>query len=237
MFSLIRASAPPQDDLKARCVALYAKTAAVGNALRPEWRVILRKAGSVKSAGDTADKTVIPNPPWRMRDLLCFFVKEKHKGVSRSRTLEAATENSSLDRPARCTLFRKREDSMKTRFWPITLFVVTFLAGSCPLLAHHGNASYDTSRKITVSGTVTEYVWANPHVYLRVDAKDESGATVHWVFEGQNAVTQASAGWTKAMFKPGDKVSIEATPAKNGRLIGRFNGRIVINGQEFKPLG
>jgi hypothetical protein len=126
---------------------------------------------------------------------------------------------------------------MRTKLGPISLLVVGFLAGSCPLLAHHGNASYDTSKSITISGTVTQYVWANPHVFLRVDAKDESGSTVHWVIESQNAVTQASAGWSKSMFKPGDKVMIDATPAKNGRLIGRFKGRIVINGQEFKPLG
>jgi hypothetical protein len=126
---------------------------------------------------------------------------------------------------------------MRLKLWPTLLLMLGFLGGSRPLLAHHGNASYDTSKTIEVSGVVTEYRWANPHVYLRVDAKDESGGTAHWVFEGQNAVTQASAGWTKDMFKPGDKVMIEATPAKNGRLIGRFKGRIVINGQEFKPLG
>ena len=58
---------------------------------------------------------------------------------------------------------------------------------------------------------------------------------MHWVIEAQNAVTQATAGWSKATFKPGDQVVIDVTPAKNGRPIGRFKGRIVINGQEFKP--
>jgi hypothetical protein len=124
---------------------------------------------------------------------------------------------------------------MRSALGRIALLVAAFLASSCPLLAHHGNASYDTSKTITVKGTVTAYVWANPHVFLKVDAKDEEGKTVHWVFETQNAVNQANAGWTRTMFKPGDQVIIEAIPAKNGRLIGRFNGRIVINGQEFKP--
>ena len=118
----------------------------------------------------------------------------------------------------------------------ISLLVVVFLAASCPLLAHHGNASYDTEKSVTIKGTVTQYVWANPHVFLKVDAKDESGNTLHWVIEGQSAVTQANNGWSKNMFKPGDQVLIDATPAKNGRLIGRFRGRIVINGQEFKPF-
>ena len=123
---------------------------------------------------------------------------------------------------------------MRTKLGPISLLMVGFLAASCPLLAHHGNASYDTAKTVTVNGTVIEYVWANPHVFLKVDAKDESGNTLHWVIEAQNAVNQANAGWTKDTFKPGDQVTIDATPAKNGRPIGRFKGRIVINGQVFK---
>jgi len=105
------------------------------------------------------------------------------------------------------------------------------------LFAHHGNASYDTEKTVTVKGAVREYIWANPHVFLKVDAKDDSGNTLHWVIEAQNIVAQSELGWTNTMFKPGDQVVIDVTPSKNGRPIGRFRGRIVINGQEFKPLG
>jgi hypothetical protein len=124
---------------------------------------------------------------------------------------------------------------MTSELKPTSLLLLTFFTLTCPLFAHHGNASYDISKNVTITGTVTQYIWANPHVFLRLDRKDELGNTEHWVIEGQNAVTQASAGWNKNMFKPGDKVSIEAVPAKNGRQIGRFRGKIVINGQEFKP--
>ena len=124
---------------------------------------------------------------------------------------------------------------MRNRLSAISLLVVAFLAASLPLLAHHGNASYDTEKTVTVKGTVTEYIWANPHVFVKVDAKDDSGNTVHWVIEAQNLVAQSDLGWTNAMFKPGDQVVIDVTPAKNGRPIGRFKGRIVINGQQFKP--
>jgi hypothetical protein len=124
---------------------------------------------------------------------------------------------------------------VRTKLGTISLFVVGFMAASLPLLAHHGNAAYDTAKTVTVKGTVTDYIWANPHVFLKLDAKDESGNTLHWVIEGQNAVTQASAGWTNATFKSGDQVIVDVTPAKNGRPIGRFKGRIEINGQVFKP--
>lgn len=125
---------------------------------------------------------------------------------------------------------------MRTKLGSISLLVVGFLAGSCALFAHHGNASYDTSKSVTVTGTVTEFYWANPHVFLKVDAKDENGNIVHWVIETQNVVNQVNAGWSKSMFKPGDRVMIDVTPAKNGGPLGRFKGRIVINGQLFKPF-
>jgi hypothetical protein len=124
---------------------------------------------------------------------------------------------------------------VRTKLGTILLLLVGFLTASSPLLAHHGNAAYDTEKSVTVKGTVTEYIWANPHVFLKVDAKDESGNTLHWVIEAQNAVTQASAGWSNTTFKLGDQVIVEVTPARNGRPIGRFKGRIVINGQQFKP--
>lgn len=125
---------------------------------------------------------------------------------------------------------------MKNKVATISLLLVGLLAASLPLFAHHGNASYDVSKTVTVKGVVTEYIWANPHVWVKVDAKDENGETMHWVIEAQNLVSQSELGWTNTMFKPGDQVMIDVTPAKNGRPIGRFKGRIVINGQEFKPL-
>ena len=127
---------------------------------------------------------------------------------------------------------------MKNRLGVISLLSLLcagLLAASLPLAAHHGNASYDTEKTVTVKGIVTEYIWANPHVFLKVDAKDESGNIVHWVIETQNLVQQSTLGWTNSTFKAGDQVEIEVTPAKNGRPIGRFKGRIVINGQPFKP--
>lgn len=107
---------------------------------------------------------------------------------------------------------------------------------SVPLLAHHGAASYDTSKTITVTGTVTDYTWANPHVFVQVDAKDDNGNTVHWFIEAQNPATQTNVGWSNNMFKPGDEVAIDCFPAKNGRPIARvgFTTRIVINGKQFE---
>jgi len=136
---------------------------------------------------------------------------------------------------------------MRIKLTAISAVVVGLLAVSVPLFAHHGNAAYDSTKTVAVKGTVTEYVWANPHVLLMVDAKDNSGNTVHWTIEAQNPLSQTGVGWSKNTFKPGDEVIVEIIPAKNGQPIGRFGvagpdaglstqaSRIVINGKQFKP--
>jgi uncharacterized protein DUF6152 len=123
---------------------------------------------------------------------------------------------------------------MRNRLTISSLVVVGVLTISLPLFSHHGAASYDTSKTITVTGTVTDYVWANPHVFVKVDAKDDSGNMVHWNIEAWNPVTQANRGWSKNTFKPGDEVVIETRPVKNGQPIGQFAGKIEINGKQFK---
>jgi hypothetical protein len=132
---------------------------------------------------------------------------------------------------------------MKNILRSISFLVVGLLAVSVSLFAHHGNAAYDTTKTITVKGTVTDYVWANPHVFVKVDAKDESGNTVHWVVEAQNPVSMTQIGWSKNTFKAGDEVEIEAMKAKNGNPVGFLGSssptaprkRIVINGKQFQP--
>jgi len=111
--------------------------------------------------------------------------------------------------------------------------MVGLFALSVPAFAHHGAASFDTGKTKTVAGTVTEYVWANPHVLVKVDAKAANGDMEHWVLEAWNPVTQTGRGWTKNTFKPGDTVSLDITPAKNEKPIGEIRGKITINGQEF----
>jgi hypothetical protein len=118
----------------------------------------------------------------------------------------------------------------------IGAFLAGVVAFSAPLFAHHGAASFDTGKMVTVKGTVTEYVWSNPHVLVKVDAKDDNGNVAHWVLEAWNPVTQSGRGWSKNTFKPGDEVSLDISRAKNGSLIGEIRGRIVINGKEFKEL-
>jgi hypothetical protein len=130
---------------------------------------------------------------------------------------------------------------MRKRAGIVWLVVFGFWSVSVPLSAHHGNASFE-SKLSTVTGTVTEYFWANPHVLVKIDAKDDSGKTLHWIVEAQNTVSMRDIGWRPDTFKPGDVVSIDVNQAKNGRFVGSTGGssptaakrRIIINGKQFQ---
>ena len=120
-------------------------------------------------------------------------------------------------------------------------FIVWIVAAAwmvcAPVLssAHHGNASLDTDKSMMLTGVVTEYLWSNPHVFLKLDVKEANGEVRHWVVEAQNPIAQSNAGWSRGTFKAGDEVTIDIIPAKSTAPIGRFRGRIVINGEVFKP--
>ena len=106
------------------------------------------------------------------------------------------------------------------------------LSASSPLPAHHGTATLDTSKTLTLKGNVTEWDWSNPHCLLQFDIKDEGGQTVHWIAETQNPAEMVSLGWGKDSFKPGDEVTVSLMPVKNGRPYGRIK-QIVLNGKTF----
>lgn len=111
---------------------------------------------------------------------------------------------------------------MKSRRAAILLAAIGLLTVSVPLFAHHGNAAYDYQKNITLKGTVAEWIWANPHCFLKLDATDEKGNVTQWTIEAGNIPGNTHEGWSKNMFKPGDQVTVDVMPAKNGTPIARF---------------
>lgn len=106
-----------------------------------------------------------------------------------------------------------------------------------PLQAHHGNASFNYDKKVMVSGTVTEFIWANPHCILKLDVKDDKNEVTHWTIEAGGPPDVAREGWTHNSFKAGDELTGTVIQAKNGEPIGRFVGQnnITLNGKPFPP--
>ena len=130
--------------------------------------------------------------------------------------------------PLRAPIEAVWRESVRKNVLTIFLGLLTL---SVPLLAHHGNAAYDTTKKITVKGTVTEWVWSNPHCFLKFDAKDDKGNVVHWVAETSNPSDMVKLGWSKETFKPGDEATVTFMPVRNGNPIGRIQQVVLANGQ------
>lgn len=91
-----------------------------------------------------------------------------------------------------------------------------------PLFAHHSTAAFETEKRVTIQGTVTEWYWANPHCLLKLDVKADGGEVTRWVAESGAPANMVDAGWRKNSLKPGDQVSVTVLPAKNGNPVGRI---------------
>src|SRR5690349_10968032 len=111
---------------------------------------------------------------------------------------------------------------MKARLVNHAVLAFLVVAAVVPVWAHHGNAAFDSEKRVTMKGTVTEWFWANPHCFMQFEAKDDSGNVTHWVEEGSNPPDMINRGWTKGALKVGDQITVTLIPVKNGKPIGRI---------------
>lgn len=109
-----------------------------------------------------------------------------------------------------------------------------FLLVSVPMLAHHGtNIAYDHSKKITLKGTVTEFLFRNPHIQIYFDVKDQNGSVSHWAAEGGGVYFWTSYGFKRDSLKPGDQITITVAPSKSGALIGVLDLLVLPDGRKM----
>lgn len=102
-----------------------------------------------------------------------------------------------------------------------------------PAYAHHGSAAYDPSKSVTVTGTVTEYDFVNPHVMISVDVKNASGNVEKWEGEMTSPNHLGRAGWTKNTIKAGDQVTLTGYPARSGATTMIIH-KVLKNGEEIQ---
>ena len=112
---------------------------------------------------------------------------------------------------------------MKRKLASSLALIALLFTSSGPLVAHHGNSAYDERNPITLKGTVTDFVWANPHTQIYLDVTNEKGNVVHWGIESQSPAVLTRNGWTRHSLNPGDHIAITLIPAKNGAPVG-FSG-------------
>ena len=125
----------------------------------------------------------------------------------------------------------------KTACLGIFLGAVSLLMVSVPLVAHHGAASFDTTRELNLKGTVTDWIWANPHCFLKFDAKDDTNEVRNWAVEVSNPTDMTKRGWARTSFKAGDEVTVVLQPVKGGAPVGRVRRVVLANGEALGTGG
>src|SRR5262245_32711342 len=120
--------------------------------------------------------------------------------------------------------------------------VVVIVFFVTPGFAHHSFAPYEQELQIKLSGVVTEFRWANPHVYIRIDAVNEAtGEKRNWLIECANPGILNRVGWKFNMVKAGDKITVIVSPLRNGeagallKQINLADGRKLSNGGPAGP--
>lgn len=106
---------------------------------------------------------------------------------------------------------------------------------AAPAVAHHSFAMFDRNKTVRIDGVVKEYEWTNPHVWLHIMAADGGGKSVQWSFEMQSIAQDTRAGWRADSVKPGDKVTVEYHPLKDGSRGGQLTAGILANGTRLGP--
>jgi Family of unknown function (DUF6152) len=104
--------------------------------------------------------------------------------------------------------------------------VAALLLAGPPISAHHAFAAeYDENKRVTFSGIVTRFEWTNPHVWLHVEGKDETGKATSWSFEMGSPNGMLHRGWSRTDLKKGDPITVDGYCAKDARNVA--NARIV----------
>src|SRR5262245_22944447 len=97
---------------------------------------------------------------------------------------------------------------------------VAVLVSALPAIAHHSNSAYQVDQIITLTGIVKEWKWTNPHTWLYLTVDDPKAGKVEWAVEGRAPGVLGRVGWDRTVLKAGDKVTVHASPAKDGSKVG-----------------
>ena len=118
--------------------------------------------------------------------------------------------------------------------WTGLLAAAVTLAVASPALSHHSHAMFDHTKQLAVTGTVTQFVFRNPHVFLYIDVKGDNSDTVnHWV-EMSNLTNTITRGIGRTTFKPGDTVTVNVHPLKDGRPGGSYITIVAADGKTYE---
>ncbi|MEE8439371.1 MAG: DUF6152 family protein [Micropepsaceae bacterium] len=103
--------------------------------------------------------------------------------------------------------------------------------------AHHSQAMYDASKQTSTTGIVSEWEWTNPHTWLHLMVKDESGQERLWTFESNSTGQLMRGGWSEQAIKAGDEVTVTFRPLRDGTRGGSIRAVRFPDGRELLHPG
>jgi Family of unknown function (DUF6152) len=125
---------------------------------------------------------------------------------------------------------------MKNLLVSLTL-IFSILLISGPLVAHHGEANYDTTKVVSVKGTVTDFRFINPHVQIYLEVKNDRGEIEKWAGEARSpAMLGRYGGWDKNTIKIGDVITASGHRTNNGTNFLRLMKIVLPDGREMPNL-
>ena len=111
------------------------------------------------------------------------------------------------------------------------------LALSAPAFAHHAWHGYDMQNLTSVKGTVTQFDWGNPHVWINLEVKDDKGKIEKWSAGGPSPSRMAGTGWDKGTLKPGDQITAVGHRISDGTYSLRLEKVVLADGRELICYG
>jgi hypothetical protein len=104
---------------------------------------------------------------------------------------------------------------MTQRSLVVSCGAIVLVAWSVSAFAHHSvAASYLVGKSVTIDGTLKEFLWRNPHSFMRVEAADEKGQKHLWVIEGAAPQQLTDSGLSQGTLRPGDRVIVSGIPGR-----------------------
>jgi hypothetical protein len=104
---------------------------------------------------------------------------------------------------------------MKRTVFTLLGVAILLTLGASRAFAHHAAfATYVRGKTVTIEGTLKEFVWRNPHSFIKVEAPDDKGVTQIWLIEGAAPTQLAEGGVTRNSLHPGDHVIVTGLPGR-----------------------
>ena len=123
---------------------------------------------------------------------------------------------------------------MSTTKWTGFAACALLVGLASPALSHHSHAMFDHTKEVTISGTVMNFAYVNPHGFLDVAVADATGKQEKYWVEMSNLTQMVLRGITPATFKKGDKVTVKMHPLKDGRKGGSYLLVTAADGKDYE---